>query len=253
MDELVTNLSQADQEILQAASGGGDFQRQKMIYYEQLYEMLKKQTKIDPQTHEPLAWHVANPTGMVLATQLTPRVLDAALQRWDHLSRTSEQDIDFKCRGADNKEEIFFREETWGGKGTKEFRLGDWILADIEPLKESEEGKQKIAFKQDEKHRYITRTLEHSKFQGTYRTYIDNKKPEVSPLSRFTQDALQNSLTQPGNSMRLYNVALIGYPEDKVDARAHGARLKVIIACWLILSHAAPTGERSVCRRSGVL
>eukprot|EP00656_Telonema_subtile_P056496 TRINITY_DN9033_c0_g5_i1.p2 TRINITY_DN9033_c0_g5~~TRINITY_DN9033_c0_g5_i1.p2 ORF type:complete len:1454 (+),score=407.57 TRINITY_DN9033_c0_g5_i1:70-4431(+) len=218
LKEQIGNLSQADQEILDHESLNAGISKED-AYYKRLYAILTKH-KRSIKSSSGLSWHVAHPRGMVLAKQLTPGLLDASIKYWDERTLMSEQKIDFACRNADNKEEIFFREETWGGQGTQEFGLGDWVLADIQPLAEdSSEGSERtrIVIQQDDQKRYLTRTMQSHKFLKTYRTHSGKKPPQKANLSRFTAEA--SGFASQVNEMKLYNVALVGHVSGKSGAK----------------------------------
>ena len=210
IEDPFDNISTADDELL-TLQAGTDPQAKEALFYEKLYELLCKQAKFDvtPEGKRiPLTWHLAKSRGMVLAKQLTPSVLDTSILRWEQRDGMAELKVDLACRNADNKEEIFFREETWGGQGTQEFALGDWIVADIVPLESKSVGDAtRVTIKPERKYNVpITRTMPNAKFRQTYRTFENQtEKPKESNLSRFSSNHYELQ-----NTMKLYNVALVG-------------------------------------------
>ena len=88
---------------------------------------------------------MAQPKGMILAQQLTVDSLDRAIAEWQ--SRTQESEIELVCFGAHSTEQTFFRNETWGGQGAQPFRLGDWIVADVQPLVAGGDKEQSVVVK----------------------------------------------------------------------------------------------------------
>lgn len=217
VEEPFESLSTADDELL-TLQAGTDVEAKKALYYQKLYEMLRKHVKYETTAEgvrQPLPWHLAKSRGMVLAKQLTPEVLDFAIKEWGHSNGIADRKVDLACRNADNKEEIFFREETWGGQGTQEFALGDWIVSDIVPLDPKNIGDstrvtiKKVFLKKDEKNVYITRTMPHLKFRQTYRSFNNQgEMPREANLGRFV--GRFNNNQPPQNTMKLYNVALVG-------------------------------------------
>ena len=63
---------------------------------------------------------------MVLARRLTSETLENAIWHWESMQQKQDQGIELACRYAYNKEEIFYREETWNGAGAQAFHLGDY-------------------------------------------------------------------------------------------------------------------------------
>ena len=63
-------------------------------------------------------------------------MMEAAVNNWK--MQNGEHECRLACEGA-NEEQTFFRNEIWGGKGAQEFKIDDWVIADITPLKNKDD------------------------------------------------------------------------------------------------------------------
>jgi len=119
------------------------------------------------------SWCLVRPKGVVVAVAVTQELLDG-------VSRCSREGTDGRHFAWDaasvTNEDVYHREESWGGQGRQQFAIGDWLVGDIDSI--SYHGTGQLVWKETATGS-ITRTLQPSVFQRTYRDAA-SKAPALS-------------------------------------------------------------------------
>ena len=253
-----TYLLEKDIKRLFCQSDSAEMQQTKV--FKELYEKLAPQTAMDglgvEMGGDTLKWHIATPRGMVIAQQLTTTTMASAIKYWEDqqiLNKTHKK-IELTCRFAENKEDVFFREETWGGKGEQEFHLGDWIVADIAPLAVMPQSSNApfpndqvgVELKKDKEEVPITRTLSHDQFKTTYRSFLKSAVPQKGVV--VSHDNNMKEAPHKKNKIQLYNIALRGKsPMEGAHQEIHARhKLEAITKHVVTYNIALTQSEKSV-------